>query len=420
MVSAPLLYFPSHFPVGSQLIGLLFLILGWVCRTKLLGSWFVHTPADWPLWFWFLICLPVSVLVAPTTLREQYSLPRAMILIWNFNLFWFVVAHCGRSQLLRNSFASAFVALGTVIAIVAIFGTNWMSKFPGLYFVLRGLPMPLVGVFDGAESGFSPNQLAGTLLYVIPFAVMWLVAELTVRSRVRVWLPLACAITIMTFVFVAAQSRAGFIGLAASAGLLLLGPRRWGRWLLAVAAILLLLLLLFLPLPELLARLDSGTRFDAMAGAVNMAGRLEIWQRAIYGIEDFPLTGMGLGTFRKLGPLLYPMFAIPATYDIAHAHNFFLQTGLDFGLPGLVAMLAVYLICVIQAVTLWHTKPFEGSRYWSLGLLAALFGQAVYSLADAVAMGAKTNAIAWFLFALLIRLGTLGVDDAQSSAQIAE
>jgi O-antigen ligase len=420
VVSAPLLYFPNHFPAAGQFVGIVLLTIGWACRKKLLGSWFARTPVNWPLWFWFLVCLPLSVLVAPAALREQYSLPRALILIWNFSLFWFVVGHCGRSDLLRNSFAATFVTLGTFIAVAAIFGTKWMGKFPGLYFILERLPTPLIGVFEGAESGFSPNQLAGTLLYVLPFAAMLLVAELTTHHRARVWLPLACASLAMTLVFVASQSRAGFIGLTVSAVLLLLSPSRWGRWLLAFTAILVLLLLLSLPVPELLARIDSGTRFDAVAGGVNMAGRLEIWQRAVYGIQDFPLTGMGLGTFRKLGPLLYPIFTIPATFDIAHAHNFFLQTGLDFGLPGLVAVLAIYLLCVVQAVLLWSTRPFEGSQYWSLGLLGALLGQAVYSIADTIAMGAKTNLFAWFLFALLVRLGSLGVDGVQANARTAK
>ena len=153
----------------------------------------------------------------------------------------------------------------------------------------------------------------------------------------------------------------------------------------------------------LLVDLDVSTTLTAGAG-VPMAARLEIWQRALYGISDFPLTGMGLGTFRQVGPLLYPLFLLPPTYDIAHAHNFFLQSALDFGIPGLVALLALYLLASGQGISLWRAAPFAGSRAWALGLLAALAGQAVYSLADAVAMGSKTNLLFWFLLALIFGL----------------
>jgi putative inorganic carbon (HCO3(-)) transporter len=40
-------------------------------------------------------------------------------------------------------------------------------------------------------------------------------------------------------------------------------------------------------------------------------------------------------------PILYPFFTVPPDTDIAHAHNIFLQTALDLGIPGLVAYLAL-------------------------------------------------------------------------------
>ena len=36
--------------------------------------------------------------------------------------------------------------------------------------------------------------------------------------------------------------------------------------------------------------------------------RLEIWSRAIYMLQDFPFTGIGMGAFRQVANLLYPFF----------------------------------------------------------------------------------------------------------------
>ncbi len=47
---------------------------------------------------------------------------------------------------------------------------------------------------------------------------------------------------------------------------------------------------------------------------------------------------MGLNTFREVVFLIYPIGVSP-TYNLGHAHNFFLQTALDFGVPGLIACL---------------------------------------------------------------------------------
>ena len=84
----------------------------------------------------------------------------------------------------------------------------------------------------------------------------------------------------------------------------------------------------------------------------SLAGRQEIWSRALYAIQDFPLTGTGPGLFRELVPPLYPLFRLSSDKDIAHAHNQWLQTALDFGLPGLIAYLALWLGLV---GCLWRT-----------------------------------------------------------------
>ena len=80
--------------------------------------------------------------------------------------------------------------------------------------------------------------------------------------------------------------------------------------------------------------------------------------------------------------------------DIAHAHNFFLQSALDFGLPGLIALLAIYLVLVVQIVQLWRApQPATGAlplqatwRTWAIGLAGCLVAQTVYSQLDAVAV----------------------------------
>ena len=77
-----------------------------------------------------------------------------------------------------------------------------------------------------------------------------------------------------------------------------------------------------------------------------LGGRAEIWSRALYVIEDFPLTGMGMNTFRRVMPVLYPTTPIGSNdaliEDVGHAHNHLLQAALDLGLPGLIAYLAIW------------------------------------------------------------------------------
>jgi putative inorganic carbon (HCO3(-)) transporter len=123
----------------------------------------------------------------------------------------------------------------------------------------------------------------------------------------------------------------------------------------------------------------------------------------VYAIQDFPFTGVGLGTFRRVVGLLYPLFTISPDIDIAHAHNIFLQVALDVGVPGLIAYLA--LLWVAGAVA-WHVARGGPPLLQALaiGLLAALVSLHLYGLTDALALGSKPGLAFWMILGLLAAL----------------
>jgi putative inorganic carbon (HCO3(-)) transporter len=403
-LAAPIFYFPNILPAWTLLLGLVLLLGTWLWRRQQLGYWYVRTPADFAFAL-LLLVLPLSLLAAPPDLRALYAWPRTLILLWNIAFLAMVLVHVRRSSALRSLLVGGFVAAGVIVATAALFGTRWEIKLPLLAPLLDQLPRPLQNVFSGAQDGFSPNQLAGTLLYVFPFALAWTFQSVRTRQW-RTAVPLAAGLAVMAFVLLAAQSRAGFAGLAAALLILLLWPRPWGRRLLAGGAALAAAAVVLLPVNAVLAALDSSTKVEGAYGSLSVSGRLEIWARAVTALYDFPWTGIGLGSFRGIVHEVYPLYLIPPDYDIAHAHNFLLQSGLDFGLFGLVAIVALYLLAAWQCHALWRKTSWMEGRIWGLGLLAALLGQAVYSLADVVAMGSKTNLFFWWLLGIVFGLSS--------------
>lgn len=400
---APVLYFPGRFE-GQDLIGAVgILAAAWIWRRLIIGIWYRRTPADWPLFFLLLVMLPISLWAAPAPLRQEYAIPRALILIWNFALFWTIVSHVGRRRELYQLAVTAFAALGVAIAVASVFGTQWSNKFPLIGPLLERIPKPLAGLFSGTDSGFNPNQVGGTLLYVLPLLVALAVYGLVYhRQRLGKWLPAALAALTIGSVLILTQSRGSLLGLGVALVFMLLIHWRWGRWLLVAGGVAAVIGLALIPLDSLSGTLESAENVQEVTGVLTLAGRMEIWNRALYGIGDFPFTGMGLGTFRKIVHLLYPLFTIPPDIDFAHAHNFFFQMALDFGIPGLVSLLALYGIAGVQLSAVW--KRAQEKRGMVVGLLGVLVGQSVYSMADAVTMGAKVNLFFWLLFALILAL----------------
>jgi putative inorganic carbon (HCO3(-)) transporter len=161
---------------------------------------------------------------------------------------------------------------------------------------------------------------------------------------------------------------------------------------------------------ELLYFPGLDTSGSATFGQVTISNRLEIWSRAVYALKDFAITGMGIGTFRVIGPLLYPFFYIEPTRDIAHAHNLFFQSGLDFGILGIISITSIWIAIsqiLIRPVVSGEGKLFLGrmsAHDVVIGLVGGLLGHFMFSLVDAVALGARPGFLLWMALGLCITL----------------
>jgi putative inorganic carbon (HCO3(-)) transporter len=171
------------------------------------------------------------------------------------------------------------------------------------------------------------------------------------------------------------------------------------RWALPVAGAGLLALAAAGRLGDLLAALFA---FDSLGGP---ATRQEVWLRAAAALHDFPLTGLGLGSFRALVPILYP-YQEPGT-SIPHAHNLWLQVGADLGAPGL-SVVGALLIGVAWAgsqnarfSSQKDDAPVSATAWLALGGLAALAALLAHGLLDAVTWGTRAAPLAWAVLGLL-------------------
>jgi putative inorganic carbon (HCO3(-)) transporter len=156
----------------------------------------------------------------------------------------------------------------------------------------------------------------------------------------------------------------------------------------------------------------------SMAFSMNtLSGRIEIWSRAIYAIQDFAFTGMGMNTFRTIVNVLYPLQTITADVpikDIGHAHNLFLQVALDLGIPGLIGFIAFYLISFWMLISNIQRlkRPSHREQYQkiitkemftiiSIGMLGGQVAHLMYGMTDAIAFGAKPGILFWVMQSII-------------------
>lgn len=142
----------------------------------------------------------------------------------------------------------------------------------------------------------------------------------------------------------------------------------------------------------------------ALGGLGSPGFRQEVWRWALMATQDFLFTGCGLGTFREVVRLLYPLNVAPG-YDIAHAHNVFLQVALDVGVPGLIAYVASLGIALRLGL---HTARRDPAlRPLALGLAGGLGSLHIYGMMDALAPGSKPGLILWVALGLLTAMHRL-------------
>jgi putative inorganic carbon (HCO3(-)) transporter len=214
---------------------------------------------------------------------------------------------------------------------------------------------------------------------------------------------------LLGLLLILSQSRGAWLGvLAAMVVVTVISNRRW--------------LILWAPLIGLGAALAFGGRLDVAAlmssggseGVVNtLQGRQELWSRALYLMQDFPFTGVGLGMPEPVIKLLYPLFLVGPDSVWIHVHNTFLQIGSEMGIPGLVAFVAM-LLAVAAVLVQQASNPGAGVyRGLSLAMLGSLIVFVVHGQVDAPLASPKLTVLYFGLMGLMVAVATRGKPEAK-------
>lgn len=402
LLGAPALFFPTLVP-PLTLVALVALAIVWLLPIVLEHRpGLPVTPFNLALILWSVMLI-VAILVSADL---DQTLPKATGLILGLAV-WRLLVIFVRSRGAIPWGVAGFVALGTGLVIAGALGIDASVKVPGLTAFNLGR---VVSLSDRFDVNIHPNQLAGLICLFLPFLVALLVGPQPPGRHGTLRRAGLLALTlIVTAVLLSTQSRGGWLGTAAGLYVLLVG---WslllspGRSRTAVRAVAILGLiaglggLLWIG-PERLQALWLAPPTDTALGTfTTLLYRQELWPWALTAAHDFAFTGTGLGSFREVAFRLYPVQISPNA-DIGHAHNIFLQTALDVGVPGLVAYVALLLLALGGA---WVAARDALLRPAALGLLAGLVGLHVYGLADALSLGSKPGVLFWYALGLIAAL----------------
>ena len=396
IVLSPFLLFPG----GWKTWALVGLPLIWLGNRLFTGHFVRRTPLDV-----VLLCLLVMVLVSLyATYDLSLSLPKVTGVLLGVSAFYVLVNLADTPLGLRQMLIGLLIVL-TLFVGLALVGTNWVRKIPVLQQVSALLPSALRGL-PGAVDGFHPAEVGGTLTWLIFLPAALAIGLWPQRRYRRVQLMLLGLVGLcgaMSLTLVLTQSRSAWMGVAFGAAVLLWLLGRWGRSLLLLGIIGATLVVVLVGPDRLISAETARPAANEFGTILNLSlsDRVGIWSRAQYTIQDFPLTGVGLGMFRYVMPVLYPLFTISPELDLGHAHNEWLQAGVDLGFPGLIVFVALQGLALGLAYRSFRDAAEPALRWLMAGALAGLMAHGFFALTDAVALGAKPSLFLWLLLALI-------------------
>ena len=406
---APLLLFPLRWPTGT--LGALVLV-GATWMAGLL--WGRTALLPFPYWPPAAVLVGLAFVGAWLSAAPDLAIPKLVGLLLGIIVVRSVVLTSNERYRLWCAVA-VYVMCGVGFAIGGVLSTRWTSKLPYLGAIVPYLPSPVVALPE-MPNGANMNALGGSTLLFIPVVGCLTIGLWRLREPlVLCWPPqwrhgpgekahravrwvLASLTLSLVGLLVLSQSRTAWAGLLVTFAVLASG--RW-RYTIRLGLVLLAMLALLVSSPGAPTWPGNGSVVETSIDA-----RSELWRHAVYAIQDFPWVGLGLGTFRRAVQVLYPLSQPLPEADIAHAHNVFLQTALDVGLPGLVAYVAILMLGLGLCCEA-HRWSGASDRWLVAGLAGNLVAVHVFGLGDAIAIGAKVGVFYWYSLGLIAAVHTL-------------
>jgi putative inorganic carbon (HCO3(-)) transporter len=375
--------------VAAPIIWLAYALLRLIVERRLPGP----TPADLSILLLVLL-LPLNYAFAAIPGR---TLPAILRLLGGIGLFYALVNWCQTT--LRLRWLAAFTALaGLALSLLSLVSVTWTSG------KLLFIPSSIYERFSlYAGDTIHPNVMGGSLIAVLPLILaVPLFAWRKCTWAERLFYPTILIVTLGALVLT--QSRGALLALMATLIIMLLLRSAW-FWALPILG--------FLVIVTTVIMLGPLTIQSYLVDLISIEGfgqRADIWQHTIYMLQDFSLTGVGLGHYSDAFQIFYPMSLDP-TSTMPHAHNIFLQVGADLGIPGLVIWLSVLLAGLAAGWQVYRVGKRLGQPMLSaigVGLLGCQLAITLHGLLDSVLWGEiRIAPLVWWLWGLTMAANNL-------------
>lgn len=325
----------------------------------------------------------------PAALDQAVAIKQLLSVVAGIVLVALIVTVCPDLRAVR-------LALGVLVAVAAFISANALLSAGTTHVFYAG------AVVEGRAQGLfiEPNELGSFCSMVAVAATGLALGAQRAASRLLT----SAALALILGALALSLSRGAWLGTAAGFGLMLITVTQARRAVLALAVPLVVgasILNLFLPENPQVQVLGERARVLTKLDQP-YEGRPAIWSEALRQIRERPVTGQGPGNF---GIASRRLAATGQTVYTGHAHNLYLNTAAELGLPGL-ALLLVFFAALAAAAhdTLRRLRQQArgGDRALVAAMAAGLLSFAVQGLTNTFIGNPIIDATVWGLAGFLL------------------
>ena len=396
---SPLFLFPSR---EKNWIFLVFFAMALILKV-IKGKIFGPTPLDLAI-----LMLLIQILISSFVVSDiELSLPKIAGAIFGILFFYFSLDVLKNESIIKTGLIILLCG-GALFSVLCLLGMiiipAEIKYFKGLVDLHKSLPK-INFHLPGAESGFDPNPVGGTLVLFMPLCFSFLYSYIKKKNgeslpggKAVVYIILVPTILISSFVLLLTQSRGSWLALISSLMLFLIieSRKRKGKMLVVLLIVALCVMVGFYI--QLIGYNNINSAKNELIS--KFYGRLQAWQVGMKIIQEHPLTGIGMNYVRMQEGI---------GYSRAHAHNHYIHTAAELGIPALIAYLAMTIISLVMC---FHVARITDSFWIKAAVRGLAMGQVAYSIfgiGDSIPLGAKVGIFFWISLALIVALFKLSL-----------
>ncbi|MBU1998409.1 MAG: O-antigen ligase family protein [Candidatus Omnitrophica bacterium] len=150
---------------------------------------------------------------------------------------------------------------------------------------------------------------------------------------------------------------------------------------------------------------DNKERMKTVLDPNSWSNRIPLYQSALRIFRDYPVLGIGLGTFEKF--IRYPKYDLASNYPVSrelnlHAHNTYLEVAAEMGIVGLFSFLSIFAVFFWRAFKKIVSPEKDVS--WNeqavfIGLTASVLSALIFAFSTTfIIVGVNNSAYFWLLF----------------------